>query len=461
MTLSKPLRVWEMYFSRHGARQLPLPAVQLGAGMNVRLTIIALIVTFLLTLAQYSYAQCDGLVGVRAYFAPGQGPEDITGLRYKFHVADNNQTGPGLKILFGGMRVFTPGAIDTYFLESNLYTRGLHYSDPTCTSWPLLGTLVGSESSLRFAVPDYVGLGKTGAKTFSPLIFPRQSYLIDGLPYPKTDAISQLNLNQTTTQITITRGGLVSDKTGWKCVDSLDSDEYRQWDMSAIFGAMTHDVAFALPDNNARFITNHETLFFNTEFYQFPGLFKVYLWDFQFMRHSTGDWEPLVQWIITHHCGNTSAYGVRLASFGGQTVMEISNDGPGSFIPEGTIFELGLHVTIDIKPGSDNNKVNLKSKGVIPLAILTTNIADGDASDFDATQVDAATIKFGPNGASIAHGQWHVEDVEGDGDSDLILHFRTQKTGIACGDTDATLTGKTFGGVEITSTDAINTIGCK
>ena len=139
--------------------------------MKIRIKIIALAVTFLVTLAQYSYAQCNGNMGVRAYFAPGLGPQDITGLRYKFHASDNNQVGTDLKILFGGMRLFAPGAIDTYLLESNLYTRGLHYSDPTCTSWPLLGTLVGSETSLRFAVPDYVGLGKTGAKTFAPLVF--------------------------------------------------------------------------------------------------------------------------------------------------------------------------------------------------------------------------------------------------------------------------------------------------
>lgn len=46
-------------------------------------------------------------------------------------------------------------------------------------------------------------------------------------------------------------------------------------------------------------------------------------------------------------------------------------------------------VTIDIKPGSDPNSINLRSKGVIPVAILSTNTAvcealakeyNGDAS---------------------------------------------------------------------------------
>jgi len=399
-------------------------------------------------------AQCNGNMGVRAYFAPGLGPQDITGLRYKFHAADNDQAGLDLKILFGAIRLYTPGAIDTYLLESNLYTRGLLYNDPTCTTWPLLGTLVGSETSLRLAVPDYVGLGKTGAKTFAPLVFPRQSYLIDGLPIPKTDAISQLNLNQTTTEVMITRGELVSDKTGWKCVGSLDADTYQQWDTSAIVGPMTYDIAFALPDSNARFITSNELINFRTEFYLFPGLFKVYLWDFQFKRESTASWEPLTHWIVDDQCGDVSAYGVRLASFEGQTVMEISNDGPGSFLQPGTIFDLSFSVNIDIKPGSDLNPINPSSKGVIPVAVLTTDT-------FDAMTLDPDTITFGPDGAELAHPPGHVEDLDGDGDLDFLLHFRTQETGIQCVDTEVSLWGETLNGMSIEGSDSIVTVGCK
>lgn len=70
-------------------------------------------------------------------------------------------------------------------------------------------------------------------------------------------------------------------------------------------------------------------------------------------------------------------------------------------------------------------------------------------------------VKFGPNGAIEAYGQGHKEDVNGDGHLDLVLHFRTQETGIHCGDTSATLTGKTFGGEAIQGTDSIKTVGCK
>lgn len=113
-----------------------------------------------------------------------------------------------------------------------------------------------------------------------------------------------------------------------------------------------------------------------------------------------------------------------------------------------------VEVNIDIKPGSDPNSINPRSKGVIPVAILTTDT-------FDATSVDPLSVKFGSNEATETHGQGHIEDVEGDGDMDLMLHFRTQDTGIQCGDTSASLTGQTFEDQAIQGADSIVTVGCE
>lgn len=108
-----------------------------------------------------------------------------------------------------------------------------------------------------------------------------------------------------------------------------------------------------------------------------------------------------------------------------------------------------LVVEIDIKPGSDPNSINPNSKGRIPVAIL------GDAG-FDATTVDPDTVAFGPDGASAVHSA--SEDVDGDGYLDMILHFKTQDTGIASGDTSASLTGETFDGQDIEGSDSIKTV---
>src|SRR5207244_3350423 len=110
-----------------------------------------------------------------------------------------------------------------------------------------------------------------------------------------------------------------------------------------------------------------------------------------------------------------------------------------------------ITVIIDIKPGSTPNSINVRNSGVIPVAILTT-------PSFDATTVNAATVRFGPGSAVEAHGRGHVEDVDGDGDLDLMLHFRTEEAAIPCGATSATLTGQTAGGQAITGTDSVRTI---
>lgn len=109
-------------------------------------------------------------------------------------------------------------------------------------------------------------------------------------------------------------------------------------------------------------------------------------------------------------------------------------------------------VSIDIKPSGDPPAINPTSNGVTPVAILSS-------STFDATKVDPSSVTFGPAGASAVH--YGTLDVNGDGIPDLMLQFNTQATGIHCGDTSATLTGKTFGGQAIIVTDYFRTVGCK
>lgn len=115
-------------------------------------------------------------------------------------------------------------------------------------------------------------------------------------------------------------------------------------------------------------------------------------------------------------------------------------------------------VSIDIKPGNQRNPINPRSRGKTEVAILSTNTATGEALDFDALQVDPASVRLGPTEATAV--RYRGKDVDHDGDADLFVFFKTRKTGIACGDAEATLTGETFAGQAIIGTDTIRTVGC-
>jgi hypothetical protein len=119
----------------------------------------------------------------------------------------------------------------------------------------------------------------------------------------------------------------------------------------------------------------------------------------------------------------------------------------------GAAYLVGEPVSIDIKPTSDSNRINLKNTGAITVAILSS-------PTFDATTVDPLSVKFGPGEALALHGKGSLVDVNGDGLSDLVLHFKTQETGIKCGQIFAYLTAKTNSGQAVAGFDLIQTIGC-
>jgi len=144
-----------------------------------------------------------------------------------------------------------------------------------------------------------------------------------------------------------------------------------------------------------------------------------------------------------------------LPNFPGRLALDLLPFGVG-FPATEVIFEdliVRQVVMIDVKPGSDPGSINPGSKGKTPVAILTTDT-------FDAIQVDPLSVQFGPQGAVESHGRAHVEDIDDDGDIDLVLHFTSQDTGVQCGDSEITLTGETFDGQLISGSDAISTVPC-
>ena len=143
--------------------------------------------------------------------------------------------------------------------------------------------------------------------------------------------------------------------------------------------------------------------------------------------------------------------------FDGVTRPQDGN-GDGVAIVDIGAYELAtIPVGIDIKPGSSTNPIKLSSGALIPVAIRTTDT-------FDATTVDARTVCFGDDDSpgqrdcTEAHGTGHVDDVNGDGRPDLLLHYEVGQTGVDPGDTTACLSGKTFAGTSVQGCDVITTL---
>lgn len=112
-----------------------------------------------------------------------------------------------------------------------------------------------------------------------------------------------------------------------------------------------------------------------------------------------------------------------------------------------------IDVTIDIKPGDEPTVIDPRSGGMIPVAILSS-------PEFDATSVDPGTVRFGANGDEAAPVRSMREDIDRDGDTDLLFLFRAPQTHISCGDTSASLTGNTRSGQAIAGTESFTTEGC-
>jgi hypothetical protein len=122
-------------------------------------------------------------------------------------------------------------------------------------------------------------------------------------------------------------------------------------------------------------------------------------------------------------------------------------------------------VEIDVDPFSEDNEILPDSNRRILVAILGTSIADGDSVDFDVTDIDPASLKFGPGEAPTPWWPWEISDVDGDGDIDDVAYgFSTAASGIGCSEepdnsAEVTLTGMADGQPFI-GTDTVYTSDC-
>jgi len=104
---------------------------------------------------------------------------------------------------------------------------------------------------------------------------------------------------------------------------------------------------------------------------------------------------------------------------------------------------------IDIRPDQEDNPVEPDAQGVIPVAVLGTELVN-------VYDIVPGTLRFGPAEARLARAA-RYEDVDLDGHVDLVAKFRIEDTGIEFGDTQACLSG-TIAGTPFLACDAIRTV---
>lgn len=108
-----------------------------------------------------------------------------------------------------------------------------------------------------------------------------------------------------------------------------------------------------------------------------------------------------------------------------------------------------LPVAIDVRPGNPRNRLNPLARGVVAVALLGSEA-------LDVALVDVASLGFGPEGAPAVHSD--RRDVDRDGHLDLVTHHRIPETGIAFGDAEACLSGRTLDATPLGGCDAVRTV---
>jgi len=183
----------------------------------------------------------------------------------------------------------------------------------------------------------------------------------------------------------------------------------------------------------------------------------AYAWDLHLGIDSDGDGDPANDINATG-----SAFDCLFGIGQTEIALVVRNQAGVASLPDiTTVTVTEISVKIDIKPGEYPNTINLKSKGVIPVAFLSSET-------FDATTIDPLTITL--RGEDFRNGfvqlvgkknskpMASIEDVDGDGDKDLLVKIDTEKLSAYGAEMFCIFGAQTYSGHVLSGADTIRIV---
>jgi len=135
-------------------------------------------------------------------------------------------------------------------------------------------------------------------------------------------------------------------------------------------------------------------------------------------------------------------------------ISQIPSQGYGVTVADNQIINSFIPVSIDIKPGSYPNSINLGSNGVVPVAIF-------GSADFDVRQIDTTAITLGNASAKLkGNGQLAVSysDINSDGFTDIVVKVSTEALQLTKTDIKTNLEGRLNDGTIIKGSDSVRIV---